>query len=183
MTTPDPTVQSQGEAQIRRLMMERENAMRERDADRLVSGYAPETVKFDLAPPLRRMGPDARDVNRLRGWFSGFDGPIDYEIRDLTVTAGHDVAFCHSLNRLSATPHDAAKSFDLWFRATVCLLEADGTWRITHEHNSTPSTWTARSRPPSTSGRRSGRLFDYCLVQVGRRSRVTSRTSWSTISP
>ena len=53
--------------------------------------------------------------------------------RDLAVTAGGDVAFCHSLNRLSATPHDAPQKFDLWFRATVGLRKIDGSWQITHE--------------------------------------------------
>ncbi len=138
MNGPDRTVPSQDEAQIRQLMAEQETAMRARDAERLVARYAPEIVKFTLAPPLRHAGPEARDVNRLRSWFSGFDGPIDYEIRDLTVTAGEDVAFCHSLNRLSATPRGVAESFDLWFRATVCLRKVDGTWRIAHEHTSTP---------------------------------------------
>ena len=138
MNGPDRTVRTQEEAQIRQLMDERATAMRARDAERLVSGYAPNVVKFDLAPPLQRTPADARDVNRLRTWFSGFDGPIDYEIRDLTVTTGEDIAFCHSLNRLSTTPHGAPRSFNLWFRATICLRKVDGTWRITHEHNSTP---------------------------------------------
>lgn len=126
------------EAVIRQLMAERETAMRARDAERLVAGYAPEIVQFDLAPPLRRLGPEPRDANDLRRWFATFDGPVDYEVLDLAVTAGEDVAFCHSLNRLSATPHGAAESFTLWFRATVGLRKVDGAWRITHEHNSTP---------------------------------------------
>jgi ketosteroid isomerase-like protein len=131
-------VPSQDEAQIRRLMAERESAMRAKDAERLISRIAPEAVKFDLAPPLLHAGPQLHDANRLRSWLSGFDGPLDYEIRDLSVTAGEDVAFCHSLNRLSATPHGAQESFELWFRATVCLRKTGGAWRITHEHNSTP---------------------------------------------
>jgi ketosteroid isomerase-like protein len=36
------------------------------------------------------------------------------------------------------TPHGAGDSFDLWFRATVCLRKLGGTWWITHEHKSTP---------------------------------------------
>jgi ketosteroid isomerase-like protein len=129
---------SQGEMEIRELMAEREAAMRARDAERIVSRFAPEIVKFDLAPPLRHVGPEARDVNRLRSWFSGFDGPIEYEIRDLTVTVGGEVAFCHSLNRLSATPRGMTQAFNLWFRATVCVRKIDGAWRIVHEHSSTP---------------------------------------------
>ena len=54
--------------------------------------------------------------------------PIDYEIRDLTVTVGGDVALCHSLNQLGA----------LWFRSTIGPRKTGGAWRITHEHNSTP---------------------------------------------
>lgn len=112
--------------------------------------YTPEIVKFDFAPPLRHTGPEVHDVNGLWSWFFGFDGPIDYKIRDLTMTAAEDVA-CHSLNRLSAasrgvtrrrrgTRREAARRgvVGLWFRATVCLRKVDGTWRVTHEHNSTP---------------------------------------------
>jgi ketosteroid isomerase-like protein len=138
MHAPARSLQSQDEAQIRQMMVEQATAMRARDAAALVSRYAPETVKFDLTPPLQHSGPEVHDVTGLQSWFAGFDGPIDYEIRDLTVTAGEEVAFCHSLNRLSTTPRGAPSSFTLWFRATVCLRKIDGTWRITHEHNSTP---------------------------------------------
>jgi ketosteroid isomerase-like protein len=132
------TVLSQDEAQIRELMAEQESAMRAGDAERLVSRYAPEIVKFTLAPPLRNAGPEVHDPDGLRHWFATFDGPIEYEIRDLTVTAGEDVAFCYSLNRLSATPSGSPQSFNLWYRATVCLRKADGRWLIAHEHTSTP---------------------------------------------
>ena len=54
------------------------------------------------------------------------------------MTAGEDVAFCHSLNRLTATPRGATDSFDLWMRSTVCLRKVDGAWWIAHEHSSTP---------------------------------------------
>jgi uncharacterized protein (TIGR02246 family) len=125
-------------AEIRQLMADRAAAMKAGDADRLVSRYAPEVLKFDLAPPLLRAGAEARDAERVRGWLASFDGPVDYEIRDLAVTAGTDIAYCHSLNRLSATPRGSDQSFNLWFRATMCLRKIDGTWSITHEHNSTP---------------------------------------------
>jgi ketosteroid isomerase-like protein len=133
------TVQRQDEAEIRQLIGEQAIAMRTRDVERLLaSRYAQEIVKFDLAPPLQHTGAELLDVEPLQSWFAGFDGPIDCEVRELTVTAGEDVAFAHSLNRLSTTPHGATEKFDLWFRATVCLRKLDGTWRITHEHNSTP---------------------------------------------
>jgi ketosteroid isomerase-like protein len=54
------------------------------------------------------------------------------------VTTADEIAFCHRLNRLAATPHGATEGFELWFRATVCWRRIDGAWRIVHEHTSTP---------------------------------------------
>jgi ketosteroid isomerase-like protein len=153
MKGPVRTIQSEGEAQIRELLADQVAAMRSKDAERLVSRYAPEIVQFTLAPPLRHTGAEVLDPSGVRSWLEGFEGPMDFEIRDLRVTVGEDVAFCHSLNRLSATPRgyvpaenerSAAAAdgewyaFDMWFRATVCLQKQDGTWKITHEHTSTP---------------------------------------------
>jgi ketosteroid isomerase-like protein len=118
------------EAQIRAVIASRAAAIRDRDAGRFVAGYAPQVVKFDLPPPLVYTGSEARDADALRSWFASHPGgPIDYEIRDLTVTVGGDVAYCHSLNRLGGA---------LWFRSTIGLRKLDGRWLVAHEHNSTP---------------------------------------------
>jgi ketosteroid isomerase-like protein len=110
--------------------------MRAGDVDGLVARYVPGAVSFSLAPPLVSGG--VRDAGALRAWFGTFDGPPDYEIRDLGVTVGGDVAFCHSVNRLSATPRGRLGSFDLWFRSTVCVVRVGGVWRGAHEHSSVP---------------------------------------------
>jgi ketosteroid isomerase-like protein len=130
------TSTSQDHEQIGELLAELTIGMRDRDPERLVARYAPDVVKFDLAPPLQNADP--RNADALRGWFTGFDGPIDYEIRDLAITAADDIAFCHSLNRMSAVPRGQTEGFDLWFRATFGLRKIDGRWLITHEHTSTP---------------------------------------------
>ena len=118
------------EEQIRVVIADRAAAMRGRDATRFVAHYAPQIVKFDLAPPLLLTGPQARDAEALRTWLASHPGgPVGYDIRELTVTAGGDVAFCHSLNHLGGA---------LWFRSTLGLCKIGGEWRITHEHNSTP---------------------------------------------
>jgi ketosteroid isomerase-like protein len=122
--------------EIRNLLAEKAAATQAGDVDRIVAQYAPDVVKFDLAPPLVNQAP--RDATGLKAWFATFHGPVGYEIRDLDITASEDLAYCHSLNRLSATPLGTTQQFDLWFRMTVCLRKLDGTWRITHEHQSTP---------------------------------------------
>jgi ketosteroid isomerase-like protein len=118
------------EEQIRAVIADRAAAMHDRDAERFVVHYAPQIVKFDLPPPLVYAGPQARDAEALRAWLAGHPGgPVGYEIRDLTVTVGGDVAFCHSLVQLGGA---------LWFRCTLGLRKIDGQWLVTHEHNSTP---------------------------------------------
>jgi ketosteroid isomerase-like protein len=126
------------EAQIRDLIAEQVTAMCAADAETLIARYAPEVVLFDLAPPLAKSGAPVHDVDGLRAWFAGFDDKVDFEVRDLVVTVGGDAAFCHSLNRMSATPQGSPEGFDLWFRSTVCYRRVDGRWWVTHEHTSTP---------------------------------------------
>jgi len=121
--------------QIRAVVKDVEGAMETRDATRLVARYTADVVQFDLAPPLRHVGPDAEGVAK---WFTGFDGPVGYEVTDLEITAGEDVAFCHGLNRMSATPAGSPEGFTMWFRMTAGLRKQDGEWHITHEHTSTP---------------------------------------------
>ena len=98
--------------------------------------FAPDVLTFDLAPPLQHAG---REVIRkgLEDWFSTWDGPIGLEIRDLRVTADGRVAYCTSLQRMSGTKVDG-ETPHLWCRSTMCLQKIDGTWRIAHEHTSTP---------------------------------------------
>lgn len=49
---------------------------------------------------------------------SSFEGPIVYEIRNLKIVTGGDVAFCHSLNGVKGAKADGQKIDMLW-RATV----------------------------------------------------------------
>lgn len=122
------------EAQIRTLIDDWANALRAKDAGAVVSHYG-DNVMFVLAPPLQVAG--SRDTKNLEAWFSTWQGSIGYEIRDLTITTGDDVAFCHSLNRMSGTKSDGDE-IDMWFRETLGLRKIGGKWMITHEHSSVP---------------------------------------------
>jgi len=127
---------SSDEAEIRQLVDGRVKTLHAKDVNAAMSPYAPDLLLFDLAPPLQYRG---AAVNRkgLEEWFLTFRGPVGYEIRDLGITAGDDVAFCHSLNRITGARTDGTET-DVWVRATVCLRKIDGKWTITHEHVSVP---------------------------------------------
>jgi ketosteroid isomerase-like protein len=125
------------EKQIRDLIHARAAALRAKDPRAMTAPYAEQVVVFNLAPPLQQPA-DARDTEPVEQWLATFDGPMDLEVCDLRVTVGGDVAFCTSLNRLSATPAGANESFDLWHRVTLGLRRTGGTWHIVHEHESVP---------------------------------------------
>jgi ketosteroid isomerase-like protein/uncharacterized protein YndB with AHSA1/START domain len=125
------------EFQVYALISDRAEAIRAKDIHGTVAPYAPGVRKFDLAPPLASAGTGDQEGDGLADWYRSWQGPIGYEIRDLDITAGENVAFSHSLNHMSGTRTDGERT-DLWFRETVCLRKAGGAWKITHEHNSVP---------------------------------------------
>jgi ketosteroid isomerase-like protein len=106
------------EAQIRQLIDGWAKALRAKDIEGVMSYYAPDILLFDLAPPLQYKGADAYRKN-WEEWFASWQGSIGYEIRNLSVTVGYEVAFSHSLNRISGTRTSGEKT-DVWVRATVC---------------------------------------------------------------
>ena len=124
------------EAQIRALIDDWTRAVRAKDVHGVVSHYAADVVAFDLAPPLQYTGADALRRS-LEAWFPTFEGPVGFEVRDLCVTTGEDVAFCRSLNRISGTRTNGEET-DVWVRATVGLRKSHGRWKVTHEHASVP---------------------------------------------
>ena len=131
--------ETQAVAEIRRVLDSRLAALRGKDAERFAAHYATDVVKFDLAPPLARTGPDVRDVAGWDSWFATWSGPIWQEILEFaaTVAAGAGIAHCHGLVNLRGEKIGEG-TIDMWFRSTWCLGRIDGRWRITHEHNSTP---------------------------------------------
>src|SRR5262249_56195372 len=124
------------EALIRGLIDDWARAIRSRDVRRVVSKYAQDVVSFDVVGPLQYVGSDGI-TRRAEEWVSSFRDPIGYEVRDLSIHTGDDVAFCHSLNRVNATT-TTGNTIDMWWRATVCFRKIDGNWAVTHQHNSVP---------------------------------------------
>jgi len=123
------------EAQIRECIEGWARVLRAKDVDGLMRYYTPDVVAFDLAPPLQH---SHREYRRgFEEWFGTWRGPIGLEIRDLTITAGGDVAFSRSLNHMSGA-RTSGPDTDIWVRATVCFRKTQGKWLVAHEHVSVP---------------------------------------------
>lgn len=124
------------EAQIRALIESRVEAVHAKDIDALMANHTPESVSFDALNPLRYIGSE-KVKERAEEWFSWYQGPIGYEIRDLSITSSESVAFCHYLYRVSGTMTNG-REVDMWVRSTVCYRKIEGKWMVTHEHTSVP---------------------------------------------
>lgn len=111
-------------------------ALRAKDLDALARIYAADVVSFDVDPPLQHLGLAAK----LKNWekvFTVFQD-LDYEVRDLKITPGEDVAFAYGFGRLSGTLMNGNTTNGMWVRATFCFRNVDGDWLIAHDQVSVP---------------------------------------------
>jgi len=124
------------EQQIRDLVADWLKAVHARDVDAVMKDYAPDFTGYDLFAPTKVTGADDYRKN-YEMWFDQCSGPPTYEIRELDVTAGEEVAFCRSLNRMM-TPQEDGGTGECWLRVTVCFKKIAGSWKVVHEHVSVP---------------------------------------------
>jgi uncharacterized protein (TIGR02246 family) len=130
------TQRATDEADIRRRIDTAVKAIHAMDLAGVMALYAPDIVSFDIVPPLRHMGAAAK----RQQWvdvFATYQPPLEYEMRDLAITVGDDVAFAYSLNRVSGTVQNGHRS-EFWLRWTACFRKIEGTWLIAHDHVSVP---------------------------------------------
>lgn len=110
--------------------------IRAKDLESLKQLYATDIVSFDVAPPLQYVGIEAK----LKNWANVFTffQDVAYEVRDLTLTVGDDVAFGHCFGRLSGTLRNGMATSGTWVRGTFCFRKIDGNWLIAHDQTSVP---------------------------------------------
>lgn len=122
--------------QIRTVVDALVSAIRVKDVDALMKHYAANAVAFDLLAPLQHRGA-AAIRKRATEWLASYEGPLGYEMRDLSIVSDEEVAFCHSLNGSKGKRPDGTK-VEMWWRATNGFRRVNGEWAITHSHDSEP---------------------------------------------
>jgi ketosteroid isomerase-like protein len=125
---------SDDEAAIRRILEDRQHALRAKDAEALVGHDAPDILSYDLAPPLANRG---ADLAAIRRWFDTWVGPIDLDLQELRIDVADGLAVSTGLSRMRGTKTDGVK-VDLWVRATMAYRKVDDRWTVIHEHVSVP---------------------------------------------
>jgi uncharacterized protein (TIGR02246 family) len=112
-------------------------AVRRRDFAGILQNHSPDIVMFDVPPPFQSKGIEAY----RKSWdlfFSWSSEPIPFDIAEMSIAAGEDVAFVVATMHC-AEPGANGEHKELDFRLTIGLRKIDGRWTIEHEHHSVPA--------------------------------------------
>jgi uncharacterized protein (TIGR02246 family) len=125
------------EGAIRELVENWARAVRIKDLDGILANHSPDILMFDVPPPIQSKGIEAyRKTWDL--FFSWSQDSRIFDIGEMNITAGNDVAFVTALMRCAGTEANGDK-IELEFRLTIGLRKIDGQWIVMHEHHSIPA--------------------------------------------
>ncbi len=125
------------ETEIRELIENWAKAVRKQDLSGILAHHSPDILMFDVPPPIQSKGIEAYK----KTWDLFFRWAKDsgvFDIVELDITAGEDVAFATALMRCAGTEANGDKT-ELDFRLTVGLRKVNSRWTVTHEHHSLPA--------------------------------------------
>jgi ketosteroid isomerase-like protein len=99
--------------------------------------HSPDILMFDVPPPIQSKGIEAyRKTWDL--FFSWSQDSRIFDISEMNITTGNDVAFVTALMRCAGREPNGDK-IELAFRLTIGLRKIDGQWTVMHEHHSIPA--------------------------------------------
>jgi ketosteroid isomerase-like protein len=128
---------SDDERVIRNLVEDWAGAVRRKDVDGILRHHSREIWMFDVPPPLHSKGIEAyRKTWDL--FFPWSRDPVVFEIKEMSITAGRDVAWVAALMRCAGKEAGRSDS-ELDFRLTIGLRKIDNEWTVMHEHHSVPA--------------------------------------------
>jgi ketosteroid isomerase-like protein len=128
------------ETRIKALLESWADAVRRHDLPAILAHHEQDIIMFDLPPPLQCKGIEA--YQQTWDLFFRYHKPgAAFDIEELSVTAGQDVAFAAAIMRCGPdSSSNPADKDGFLFRLTVGLRKVDGDWCIAHEHHSEPAT-------------------------------------------
>jgi ketosteroid isomerase-like protein len=126
------------EAEIRAMEDIMIKAFAARDLNHALAVYVQDDTLFvfDAAPPRQYVGIKAWRADN-ENFLALFQGPLNAEMSDLSVTTNGKLGFGHNIQRFSGTGKDG-KPLDLTFRVSDSYKKINGKWMIVEEHLSFP---------------------------------------------
>jgi uncharacterized protein (TIGR02246 family) len=130
------TLPVSAETEIRELIAAWEKAAQTKDMNGIMARHTPDMVAFDVIPPLRFDGA-ATYAKHWENCLKYMPGPAIFELRDLKIVAGEEVAFATALLHCGGTQADGTVC-EGDARTTLGFQKIDGKWHFAHEHHSMP---------------------------------------------
>jgi len=125
------------ESQIRALIQRWADAVHAGDLETVVAGHADDIVMFDVPPPEEGVRGSVAYRDTWPPFFEWKLNGASFEIVELDITAGTDVAYAWALLRCG-TPDELEADPANRFRLSIGLRKQDGRWVVSHEHHSFP---------------------------------------------
>lgn len=129
-----PNGENEARAEIRSVIDRWTQAVRAHDYDGVLAGHDDDMVMFDVPPPMQSRGLD--EYRKTWDLFFKYHTPGHaFDISEIEIVAGEDVAFAYALMRCGGT--SGHEGFP--FRLTLGFRKKEGAWTIVHEHHSVPA--------------------------------------------
>jgi uncharacterized protein (TIGR02246 family) len=125
------------DTQIRALVERWADAVHAGNLEAVVAHHADDIVMFDVPPPDDGLRGAAAYRDVWPPFFEWQRSGASFEIVELNVTAGDDVAYAWALLRCG-TPDELAADPANRLRLSIGLRKQDGRWVVAHEHHSFP---------------------------------------------
>ncbi len=125
------------ESEIRALIERWADAAHSGDMDAVLVDHAEDIVMFDVPPPDDGVRGIAAYRDTWPPFFEWQRSGASFEIVELDVTAGDDVAYAWALLRCGTDDELRARP-ETRLRLTVGLRMEGGRWVVAHEHHSFP---------------------------------------------
>jgi ketosteroid isomerase-like protein len=122
--------------QVHQILEQWARATRKNLQEDILKNHAPDAVIFDVLPPMKYDG-TAAYRSSWDEWQPETQGEGRFELQNLSITAGADVAFAYCFIQCGGTLPNG-KTFEDLVRATFCLRKTGTTWLIEHQHISKP---------------------------------------------
>jgi len=124
------------ELAIRALLDEWTRSTREGRKDEVLKNHDDNVLIYDVLPPMKYESASAYRES-WEEWQPDAQGEMRFELENVSVTAGTDVAFAHGILQCGGTLPDG-NTFQDTVRATFCLRKICTQLIVFHQHISKP---------------------------------------------
>ncbi|HEY4246799.1 MAG TPA: nuclear transport factor 2 family protein [Lacunisphaera sp.] len=122
--------------EVRKLIEQWAASVRVHNLDGVLKDHASDLLMFDVIGQVRLNGLEEYRRTWVEQFFPWHRGTGRFDLVDLRITAGIDVAFATALIECAGTEEGKKVGFTL--RLTIGLEKRAGRWTVVHEHHSEP---------------------------------------------